>query len=100
MFGKIQEAKRMAEEMKEKMERITVVSEKQGVRVSANANKVITEIKISPELVKDGNAEQIEDLLLVAISDALNQAHQVSEAEMKAMMSGILPGGIGGLFGK
>lgn len=99
MFGKLQEAKKMAEEMKAKLDRITVESERQGVRVVANANKVITDIKINPNLLADNDAEKIEDLLMSAIADAMEQAAKVSEAEMKSMMSGILPGGLGNMFG-
>ena len=98
MFGKLGEAKQKAEEMKLKLDAITVEGNVQGIKVTANANKKITAISILPELLIPENKEQIEDLLLVAIENAMNQAENISAAEMKAMMGGMMPG-LGNLFG-
>ena len=98
MFGKLGEAKQKAEEMKLKLEAITVEGNSQGVKVIANANKKIISISIAPELLKPENKEQTEELLLVAIENAMNQAENISAAEMRAMMGGMIPG-LGNLFG-
>lgn len=98
MFGKLGEAKQKAEEMKLKLEAITVEGNAQGVKVIANANKKIISINIAPELLIPENKEQIEDLLIVAIENAMNQAENISAAEMKAMMGAMMPG-MGNLFG-
>jgi|DEB19_MinimDraft_2_1074335.scaffolds.fasta_scaffold12652_2 DNA-binding protein YbaB len=98
MFGKLGEAKQKAEEMKLKLEAITVEGNAQGVSVIANANKKIISIAIAPELLNPENKEQIEDLLMVAIDNAMNQAENISAAEMRAMMGGMMPG-LGNLFG-
>lgn len=98
MFGKLGEAKQKAEEMKLKLEVITVEGNAQGVQVIANANKKIIAINIAPELLNPANKEQLENLLLLAIEQAMNQAENISAAEMRAMMGGMMPG-IGNLFG-
>ncbi len=98
MFGKLGEAKQKAEEMKLKLEAITVEGNAQGVRVIANANKKIITINIAPELLNPANKEQLEDLLMLAIEQAMNQAENISAAEMRAMMGGMMPG-LGNLFG-
>jgi DNA-binding protein YbaB len=98
MFGKLGEAKQKAEEMKLKLEAITVEGNAQGVRVIANANKKIITINIAPELLNPANKEQLEDLLMLAIEHAMNQAENISAAEMKAMMGAMMPG-MGNLFG-
>jgi nucleoid-associated protein EbfC len=98
MFGKLGEAKQKAEEMKLKLEAITVEGNAQGVKVIANANKKIISINIAPELLIPENKEQIEDLFIVAIENAMNQAENISAAEMKAMMGAMMPG-MGNLFG-
>lgn len=98
MFGKLGEAKQKAEEMKLKLEAITVEGNAQGIQVIANANKKITSINIAPELLNPENKEQIEDLLLLAIENAMIQAENISAAEMKAMMGAMMPG-MGNLFG-
>jgi len=98
MFGKLGEAKQKAEEMKLKLAAITVEGNTQGVQVIANANKKIIAISIAPELLNPANKEQIEDLLILAIENAMNQAENISAAEMKAMMGSMMPG-LGNLFG-
>ncbi len=98
MFGKLGEAKQKAEEMKLKLEAITVEGNAQGVRVIANANKKIITINIAPELLNPANKEQLEDLLMLAIEQAMNQAENISAAEMRAMMGGMMPGLVN-LFG-
>ena len=98
MFGKLGEAKQKAEEMKLKLEAITIEGNAQGIKVIANANKKIISINIATELLIPENKEQIEDLLIVAIENAMNQAENISAAEMKAMMGAMMPG-MGNLFG-
>jgi DNA-binding protein YbaB len=98
MFGKLSEAKQKAEEMKLKLAAITVEGNANGVKVIADANKKIIAINIATELLNPANKEQLEDLLMVAIEHAMTQAENISAAEMKAMMGGIMQG-LGNLFG-
>lgn len=98
MFGKLGEAKQKAEEMKLKLEAITVEGNAKGVKVIANANKKIIAINIATELLNPENKEQLEDLLMVAIEHAMNQAENISASEMKAMMGAMMPN-MGNLFG-
>lgn len=101
MFEKLGAAKQMAEEVKNKLETITVVGESGAgkVKVVSNGNRKITEIQVSKELLNESGKEELEDLLAIAINRALEQAESVSESEMRAMMSSMMPG-LGGLFGK
>jgi DNA-binding protein YbaB len=98
MFGKLNEAKQKADEMKQKLEAISVEGTAQGIRIVASGNKKITSINIDSALLKSENKEQIEELLLIAIERAMEQAENIAAAEMRAMMGGMLPG-LGNLFG-
>lgn len=98
MFGKLNEAKQKADEIKQKLEAISVEGTAQGISIVANGNKKITSINIDSELLKSENKEQIEELLLIAIERAMEQAENIAAAEMRAMMGGMLPG-LGNLFG-
>lgn len=104
MFDKLLQAQQKAEEIKARLNNISVSGEAEGgkVRVIATANKEIKEITISDELFAEGDKEQIEELMLVALNKALGQAENVSQSEMAAasqdMLSGL--GGLGSLFGK
>ncbi len=69
------------------------------MKVISNGNRKIQEVQISEELLSAANKEELEDSLTVAINRALQAAENVSESEMRAMMSSMMPG-LGGLFGK
>ena len=104
MFDKLLQAQQKAEEIKTRLNNISVSGEAEGgkVRVIATANKEIKEVIISDELFSEGDKEQIEELVMVAINKALAQAENISQTEMAAasqdMMAGL--GGLGNLFGK
>lgn len=94
LFGKLQEAQKQMAEAKKKLDNVFVESEvEQGlVRIKATANNKIVNISISPELIKDGDVEAIEDLLLTAINRALEKAQKANEEEMKGLAKGMIPG--------
>lgn len=101
MFDKLGAAKEMAESVKAKLETISVVGEagNGSVKVVANGNRKIQSVSISSELLSSENKEELEDLLTVAINRVLTSAENISESEMRAMMSSMMPG-LGNLFGK
>lgn len=65
--------------------------ENDAIIVQASANKVITNISINPNTIKNCEPEQLEDLILVAINRVLEKATQAAEAEMANATGGILP---------
>ena len=50
----------------------------------------VVELIISPDLVKDGDAEMIQDLTVAA----LNEAHRKVEESLKGKLGGMLPPGM------
>ncbi len=104
MFDKIFEAQQKAEEVKKRLGNISVSAEVEGgaIKVTATANKLIQSIEIEEDFLKENGKEGIEDLLVVAINKVLEQAENVSQAEMAAVTQQMLGGmgGLGNLFGK
>jgi len=104
MFDKIFEAQQKANEVKERLDKVTVTGTAEGgkITVTANGNKMIQSISIDDSFFKDADREEIEELLLVAINKAMEQADNVSQAETAAMTRDMLGslGGLGNLFGK
>ena len=98
MFDKIMEAQQKAGEVKQRLDAISVIGSAEGgkITVTANGNKVIQSINIDEEFFKDADKEEVEELLLVAINKAMEQAENLSQSEMAAMTQQIF----GGLFGK
>ncbi len=98
MFGNLlNQAKEQQEALKEKLRRIEVEAESGGVRVRANAAREILDIHIDPERVPTGEIEQLQDLLTVAVNQALQQAAAREAEETQKLLEGLLPPGLGGL---
>ena len=101
MFDKIMEAQAKAGEVKQRLDAITVTGTAEGgkITINANGNKVIQSIQIDEDFFKQADKEEMEELLLVAINKAMEQAENVSQSEMAAITQQMF-GGLGGLFGK
>ena len=101
MFDKLMEAQQKAGEVKKRLDAISVTGSAEGgkITVSANANKVIQSINIDEDFFKQADKEELEELLIVALNKALEQADNVSQSEMAAMTQQMF-GGLGNLFSK
>ncbi|PUV24643.1 YbaB/EbfC family nucleoid-associated protein [Sphingobacterium athyrii] len=99
MFDKLFQAQQKAEEIKKRLDTISVSGEAEGglIRVVATANKEIKEITIDPVFLSNADKEELEELLVVALNKAIVQAESISQAEMQAASKDML-GGLGGLF--
>lgn len=100
MFDKLMAAQQKAEEIKKRLDTISVYGEVEGgaIKVTATANKLITGIEINDDFYQQADKEEIEELLLTAVNKALAQAEQVSATEMQSATKDML-GGLGGMFG-
>lgn len=101
MFDKLMAAQQKADEIKKRLDTVSVFAEVEGgaIRVTATANKAITAIEIEEEFYKQADKEEVEELLLTAINKVLAQADVVSATEMQAATKDML-GGLGGMFGQ
>ncbi|MDM1294416.1 YbaB/EbfC family nucleoid-associated protein [Sphingobacterium sp. N143] len=99
MFDKLFQAQQKAEEIKKRLDSISVSGEVEGglIRVVATANKEIKEITIDPVFLSNADKEELEELMVVALNKAISQAENISQAEMQAASKDML-GGLGGLF--
>ena len=101
MFDKILEAKQKAEEVKKRLDGLTVMGSVEGgkIKVTSNGNKVIQSIMIDDEFLKEADKEELEELLTLAVNKALEQAENINQSEMAALSQQMF-GGLGNLFGK
>lgn len=101
MFGKLAEAQKKAEEIKNRLATITVEGQAAGGAVKAivDGNKKVKDIVIAEALLSPDRREELQDLLVMAIENGMEQAEAVSATEMQQLMGSMLPG-LGGLFGK
>ena len=104
MFDKIFEAQQKADEVKQRLNNVTVTGTAEGgkITVTANGNKVLQSVAIDEEFYKQADREELEELLVVAVNKAIEQAENISQSEMAAMTKEMLGGfgGLANLFGK
>lgn len=100
MFDKILAAQQKAEEIKKRLDTISVYGEVENgaIKITATANKLITAVEIEESFLANADKDELEELLLTAINKALANADQVSNTEMQSSAQAML-GGLGGLFG-
>lgn len=101
-FGNMSTILKQAQAMQEQMARLQeqaaskIASGTAGggiVTVTANGALQIVSVTIDPELVKSGDVEMLQDLVVAAGNDALRKAKDLMEQEMKALTGGLkIPG--------
>jgi nucleoid-associated protein EbfC len=66
-----------------------------AVRVTATGKRDITSIEIKPEVVDPDDVEMLQDLVLAAVVDALQQAKSAEENRMARITGGLRIPGMG-----
>lgn len=63
------------------------------VTVTANGALQIVSVKIDPEVLKAGDVEMLQDLIVAAAGEALRKAREMMAEEMKSITGGLrIPG--------
>ena len=90
------QAQQKAGEIKQRLDTITVSGMAEGgkITVTANGNKVVQSVTIDEDFLKEADKEQLEELLVIAVNKAMQQAENVSQTEMAAMTKDMF----GGMF--
>ncbi len=88
----MKQAQQMQEQMGKEMKETVVDASAGGgaVSVKMRGDFEVMEVIISPDLVKDGDVEMIQDLTVAA----LNEAHRKIEESLKGKLGGMLPPGL------
>ena len=88
----MKQAQQMQEQMGKEMKETVVEASAGGgaVEVKMRGDFQVVELKISADLVKDGDVEMIQDLTVAA----LNEAHRKVEESLKGKLGGMLPPGL------
>src|SRR5688572_1380872 len=99
MLGKLNELRKTMDEIKSRLDTISVDAEAGdgAVKVIMNGNRKLTSITIDEKLLSPASKEELQDYIEIAVNKVTEKAQQVSESEMKAAGKGLLPD-IPGLF--
>lgn len=88
----MQQAQQMQEQMGRQMKEMVVEAAAGGgaVSVRMRGDFEVLSLTISPDLVKDGDVEMLQDLTVAA----LNEARRKVEESLKGKLGGMLPPGL------
>jgi DNA-binding YbaB/EbfC family protein len=98
MAGLMKQANQMQMKMKKLQEELATrefsgTSGGGAVTVKVNGDNKILALTINPEVIKSGDAEMLQDMVVSAVNDALKTAKDTSSAEMSKITGGMnLPG--------
>lgn len=65
------------------------------VKVTATGDMKITSITIDPEVLKDGDVELLQDMIMAAVNDALASAQELATSKLGDITGGL---NISGMF--
>jgi len=96
LLGKFQEAQQKMLEGKQKLAEVVIDGDagEGAVKVSVTGNGQVKTISINDQLLSAERKEELEDLLIIALNRALENAEKMREEEMKGLAGGML-GGMG-----
>ncbi|MFC2038606.1 YbaB/EbfC family nucleoid-associated protein [Chloroflexota bacterium] len=93
---------KQAQQLKSKLEKtqkelgkmvIEVESGKGAVKITINGQQKILSIKISPDVIDPNKPENLEKLIMKAISEANDKSQKLAAKEMKGLTGGLkIPG--------
>ena len=99
----MQQLMKQAQKMQKQMEEAQAALEQKEltatagggmVEVTITGKKEVKSIRIKPEIVDPDDVETLEDLVLVAINEAMRQADELSQKEMGKATGGLPTGGL------
>ncbi len=102
MFGgmgnMLKQAQQLQVQMKKVQEELAdkVVEASSGggmVTVQANGRQEILFVKIDPEVLRQEDADMLQDLIVAAVNQAIKQSQEMMQAEMSKLTGGLaIPG--------
>lgn len=93
MMSKLANMKRLAEESKERLDKIILEGESGGglIIVSMNGNRVVKSVKINSDIKLMEN-DDLEDLLCVAFQRVMEKVNDLNEKEVMSSTKDLFPG--------
>jgi DNA-binding YbaB/EbfC family protein len=91
----MQAVQRMMEEKQAEIEAMETSASSGGgaVSVTVTGKKEIKAIELKPEVVDPDDIEMLQDLIMVAVNEAMRQMEEISQKEMGSLTAGLgIPG--------
>lgn len=90
MMNKIQEAKKKVEQTKSDLDNKQIEVEKNDVKVVITGNGAVKDVQL-PTNFQQLEKEELEDLITLAVSEAVSKSNDLKESSLKDAAQGMLP---------
>jgi nucleoid-associated protein EbfC len=97
MLRQVQQMQAKMEQVQKELETATVTASSGGGAVTAEVTGTqrLVSVKISPEVVGEGEADMLEDLVVAAVNEALDKSRELAASRFGAVTGGLgLPPGL------
>jgi DNA-binding YbaB/EbfC family protein len=84
-----------AQQLQEKLQQTVVEASAGGgsVTVKMNGQKKVLAVTIDPEIVKSGDLEMLQDLVVAAVNEGNRKVDETLQSNLGGMLGGLLGGG-------
>ena len=91
MMKQVQKMQKQMEEQQKALEESEYTATAGGgaVEVTVTGKKVLTKVKLDPDAVDPDDVEMLEDLIMVAVNDAMKKVDEASSSSMAKMTGGM-----------
>ena len=91
MMKQVQKMQKQMEEQQKMLEESEYTATAGGgaVEVTVTGKKVVTKVKLDPDAVDPDDVEMLEDLIMVAVNDAMKKVDEASSSSMAKMTGGM-----------
>jgi len=91
----MQSLMQQAQQLQEKLQQTVVEASAGGgsVTVKMNGQKKVLSVSIDPEIVKSGDLEMLQDLVVAAVNEGNRKVDETLQSNLGGMLGGMLGGG-------
>jgi DNA-binding YbaB/EbfC family protein len=84
-----------AQQLQEKLQQTVIEASAGGgtVTVKMNGQKKVLAVTIDPEIVKSGDLEMLQDLVVAAVNEGSRKVDETLQSNLGGMLGGMLGGG-------
>lgn len=84
-----------AQQLQEKLQQTVIEASAGGgsVTVKMNGQKKVLSVAIDPEIVKSGDLEMLQDLVVAAVNEGSRKVDETLQSNLGGMLGGMLGGG-------
>ncbi|MFL6301173.1 MAG: YbaB/EbfC family nucleoid-associated protein [Terriglobales bacterium] len=85
-----------AQQLQEKLQQTVIEASAGGgsVTIKMNGKKEVLAVKIDPEIVKSGDVEMLQDLVVAAVNEGNRKVDETLQSNLGGMLGGMLGGGL------